>query len=712
MIATARWITQQFDEIQEQNSEKPEEQSRLPDHLGSYKIPWEETKLNYSHLTRGLLMSSAAAISMAGQVVAEGFPQETSLSGLEYELIGREDIYTYGALESYSEAPFLTELVGTGALPPLADRLPAEPIIFKTGVMVDGVGEYGGVFRHVIGGRPEGWNWAAGQHQGWGGINMAIQECLVRQGPRWQIRGEDQSGPLPNLARSWTWNADATEVTMNLIEGAKWSDGDMFDTEDVRFWWEDNVQDANVTSRMAAGSFGGADTTMEVIDDFTFKFTFSSPQSETVLERLAYIQGCPGPSHVLKESHPTYNSDSTYEAYTGALPADELSPVVLGAWVPVVHRPDELVVLRRNPFYFKVDESGQQLPYFNEMHFRLSTWGDRTTQTVAGTGDFSNMEDPANFVEALKQSQSDDSPVRAAFGPRVLGWRMDLNYDVNTAEDEYGQALRAIFRETDFRLGLSHALDRDAIGQAVARGPFAHPYTGGFQTGSPYFDAANTAYQEFDQDIANALFDGLGLIDTDGNGVRNLPGGEDIVLDVQFKSSRNEDRKQLDAMASQLAEVGIRVQPRPIDETNFDTVEASGAFDAKFGRINFILPTFETCRSLPAGDACPIFNQSGDRMPFEQGIADAYEAFVSSDNPADKAEAAQTMQTLLTENAYSIGTVQFPAALLINKRIRNAHPGTPVFMYEWAEDAVIRERLWTTADQQEAELLPGTVAEY
>ena len=99
-------------------------------------------------------------------------------------------------------------------------------------------------------------------------------------------------------------------------------------------------------------------------------------------------------------------------------------------------------------------------------------------------------------------------------------------------------------------------------------------------------------------------------------------------------------------------------------------------------------------------------------MPFEQGIADAYEAFVSSDNPADKAEAAQTMQTLLTENAYSIGTVQVPAALLINKRIRNAHPGTPVFMYEWAEDAVIRERLWTAADQQEAELLPGTVAEY
>jgi peptide/nickel transport system substrate-binding protein len=33
-------------------------------------------------------------------------------------------------------------------------------------------------------------------------------------------------------------------------------------------------------------------------------------------------------------------------------------------------------------------------------------------------------------------------------------------------------------------------------------------------------------------------------------------------------------------------------------------------------------------------------------------------------------------------------------------------------MYEWAEDSVIRERLWVPADQQIGELLPGTVAEY
>jgi peptide/nickel transport system substrate-binding protein len=389
----------------------------------------------------------------------------------------------------------------------------------------------------------------------------------------------------------------------------------------------------------------------------------------------------------LKAKHPKYNKDATYESYTKALPNDVVPPVVLGAWVPVVHKPDELVVMRRNPYYFKVDEKGQQLPYYNEMHFRLSTWGDRTAQAVAGTGDFSNMEDPGNYVEALKQSRSADSPVKANFGPRVLSWRLDLNMAVYGANDDYGKALRGLFRETNFRLALSHALDRDAIGQAVARGPFAYPFTGGFATGSPYYDAASTDYHPFDQAKAKALLDGLGAKDSDGNGVRNLPnGGADIVIDVTFPNTRNEDRKQLDAMVSQLAEVGIRLLPKGIDETNIETLRTGGAYNAIFQRRPLILPTRETCETLPSGDGCPYFHQSfdgkRDQLDFEKDIAGAYQTFISSNDAGVRSNAAKDMQKLITENAYVIGTVSMPAALLVNKRIKNAHPGTPVFMYE------------------------------
>lgn len=45
-----------------------------------------------------------------------------------------------------------------------------------------------------------------------------------------------------------------TELTMHLVEGVKWSDGDAFDTADIAFWWNDNVENENVSSRIQAGS--------------------------------------------------------------------------------------------------------------------------------------------------------------------------------------------------------------------------------------------------------------------------------------------------------------------------------------------------------------------------------------------------------------------------------------------------------------------------
>lgn len=667
-------------------------------------------------ISRVILATTVSALGLISTTQAEQMPPEKSLAGLEYQLIGRSDIYSFKALDNYSEAPFLTEMVKSGALPPVEQRLPKTPLVFNTDAMSDGIGEYGGVFRHVIGGRPEGWNWMAGQHQGWGGINMAMQECLVRQGPRWQVRGSEQTGALPNLAKSWNWNDDKTELTMHLLEGVKWSDRDAFDTEDIRFWWEDNVEDENVGSRLVAGTLAPG-ATLKIIDEHSFTFSFAEPQSEALVESLAYIQGCPGPSHVLKKNHPKYNDQATYESYATSQPNDVLSPVVLGAWVPVEHKPDELVIMRRNPYYFKVDENGQQLPYYNEMHFRLSTWGDRTAQAVAGTGDFSNMENPGNYVEALKQSQSDDSPVKANFGPRVLSWRLDFNYNINSTEDEYDRALRSLFREKDFRLALSYSLDRDAIGQAVARGPFSYPYIAGFATGSPYYDPSSSEYHPYDLAKSKSLLDGLGLIDTDDNGIRNLSdGGEDITLEIQYDSSRNEEQKQLDAMISMFADVGIRTLLRGIDNTTFTTVRTGGSYTALFQRQNIIVPTRQSCETFPTGDGCPYFNNGTggevERLDFESKIAEAYLSFIGSADASLQVKAANDIQALMTENVYTLGTIQMPAALLVNKRIKNAHPGTPVFMYEWAEDGVIRERLWTPSEDQLKEILPGQIAQY
>lgn len=183
-----------------------------------------------------------------------------------------------------------------------------------------------------------------------------------------------------------------------------------------------------------------------------------------------------------------------------------------------------------------------------------------------------------------------------------------------------------------------------------------------------------------------------------------------------YRTTRPEDRKQVDAVASQLAEVGIRVLPKPSDESAVEAMLNGGTFNAILKRENFTNPTDKTCRHLPISDKCPLHHQAGDQprdtMDFEVELGALYADFLATSAPAEKIQIVQRMQELLTQNVYTIGTIQTPAALLVNKRIRNAHPGTPVFLFQWAEDGVIRERLWTAKADQLDEILPGTIAEY
>ena len=306
------------------------------------------------------------------------------------------------------------QFVDTGKLPPVEERLPKEPLVFKTANMPDGIGVYGDVMRHVIGGRPQGWNYVAGQNQGWGGIDIGMFECLTRTGPLFEVNAEELE-PLPNLAKSWDWSDDGTDLTMHLIEGAKWSDGAPFNADDVMFYWDDNVVDPNSRrSRRVAGDLRRRHDAREGRRQHD-PVDLQGRVPEQYLYAMAYGSFCPGPAHILKPQHPKY-SKNTYDQYTNAFPPNYMNFPVMGAWVPVEYRPDDIIVLRRNPYYWKVDDKGNQLPYLDEITYRLSTWADRDVQAVAGTGDFSNLEQPENYVESLKRSADPAAPARLAFG--------------------------------------------------------------------------------------------------------------------------------------------------------------------------------------------------------------------------------------------------------------------------------------------------------
>ncbi|MGF6177840.1 peptide/nickel transport system substrate-binding protein [Ensifer sp. 4252] len=635
--------------------------------------------------------------------------------------VPRDSILEYKALPEYREPEWVTEkFVKTGKLPPVAERLPKEPLVFKTGNMPDGIGVYGDTMRHVVGGRPEGWNYSAGQTQGWGGIDIEMFECLTRTAPLYQVEAKDME-PLPNLAKSWEWSADGHKLTMHLIEGAKWSDGVPFSSDDVMFYWEDNVVDPNVSPlNGATPETFGEGTTLKAIDANTVEWTFKEAFPRQHLYSMAYGTFCPGPAHILKTKHPKYNKEVTYDQYKNGFPPEYMNIPVMGAWVPVEYRSDDIIVLRRNPYYWKVDEAGNQLPYLNEMHYKLSTWADRDVQAIAGSGDFSNLEQPENFVESLKRAASETAPARLAFGARLIGYNLHMNFSGNGwgDPDERAKAVRELNRNADFRKAVTMAIDRKKLGESLVKGPFTAIYPGGLSSGTSFYDRQSTVYYPFDLEGAKALLEKAGLKDTDGNGFVNYPadkqGGKDVEIVLLVSSEYNTDKNLAEGVVGQMEKLGLRIVLNSLDGKQRDATNYAGRFDWMVHRngaelSSVVQNTPQLAATGPRTSWHHRVPESGelDLMPFEKELVDIVNKFIASNDNDERADLMKQYQKVSTSNVDTVGLTEYPGALVINKRFSNIPSGAPIFMFNWAEDTIIRERVFVTADKQgDYELFP------
>lgn len=671
----------------------------------------------------GLLLGVSLVAAQA-QIVPPTTPPEPPKFDAQGtpNFVGIADVYEYKALPAYHEPDFVKAFVDAGKLPPVAERLPKEPMVFKAANMPDGIGVYGDVMRHVIGGRPEGWNYMAGQSQGWGGIDIGTMECLTRTGPLFEIKAEELA-PMPNLAKSWEWSEDGHKLTMHLIEGAKWSDGVPFSSDDIMFYWEDNIVDPNVSPLNGSSpETFGVGTTLEALDANTIVWTFKDAFPKQYIYQMAYGTFCPGPAHIFKPLHPKYSSN-TYDQYKNAIKPEYMNIPVMGAWVPVEYRPDDIVVMRRNPYYWKVDENGNQLPYLNEVHYRLSTWSDRDVQAVAGTGDFSNLEQAEGYVEALKRSADPTAPARLQFGARTIGYTLYPNLSGNGwgEPDARGQAVRELNRNDDFRKAISYALDRQRLGEALVKGPFTAIYPGGLYAGTTYYDKDSTVYYPFSLDSAKELLAKAGLVDTDGNGVLNFPagtaGGADVEITLLANADYQTDKNLAEGVIAMMEPLGIRVIANFLTGNQRDATEQAGKYDWRVARngSELISVVQNTVALAPTGPQISNSHRAGtdgtmDLLPFEQQLVDTVNAFIATDDAAKRTDLMKQYQKLYTENLFGIGLTQYPGALIINKRFANIPAGAPIFMFNWAEDNIIRERVFVPADKQQGyELHPNTL---
>jgi peptide/nickel transport system substrate-binding protein len=665
------------------------------------------------------LLLGVSAVAVNAEMMAPTTPPEAPKFDAQGEpvFVNRSDIYDYMALPAYNEPEWVKAFEAAGKLPPLAERLPKEPLVYKTANEPDGTGVYGDVMRHVIGGRPEGWNFWAGQSYGWGGIDIGLVECLTRTGPLFTVNASDLQ-PMPNLAKSWEWSEDGKTLTVHLIEGAKWSDGEPFTTADTEFYYNDVVMDPEVTPLMGASDATYSGAVYANVDDFTFTLTFQTAFPESVLYNMAYGNFCPGPAHLLKPQHPKYGGKD-YTSFHDAFPADYMNFPTMGGWTVVEHRPDDIVVLRRNPYYWKVDEAGNQLPYLDEMQYRLSTWGDRDVQAVAGTGDFSNLEQAENYVESLKKAADPASPAKLAFGPRTIGYSLYPNLSANGwgEPDARATAVRTLNRDLNFRKAITYALDRQRLGDSLVKGPFMTQYPGGLYAGTSFYDAASTVFYPFSTDSAKEALAAAGLTDTDGNGFVNLAGGEDLNISLLTGSDYATDRNLAEAVVAMMGDVGVKVTLNALPGKDLDNARDSGKFDwVIFRNASELITMVQNTTALaPVGNTTDLNHRANaagelDLLPYEQEMVATVNAFIAERDSAKRVELAKTYQKLYTENLDGIGLVAYPGALIINKRFANIPAGAPIFMYNWAEDNIMRERVFVPADKQiDAELHPDTL---
>ena len=599
--------------------------------------------------------------------------------------------------------------------------------MLKTG-MPSGIGVYGDVWRDFSACPTAGWNNGAGVTSGWFGIeSMSFNyQSLVKTGALY--RANQDIEPFPNLAKSWEWSEDGHELTMHLLEGAKWSDGDEFDADDVIFTWEDLISDPQIV-RFGPKADGfntdGQPTTLEKVDQYTIKFTFAAVKPVEKYYLMDEGDFNISPSHILKPLHPKYNTDNDYKEYADILPPDKLPAVTMGPWVPVEYKTDELLIMRRNPYFWMVDEEGNQLPYIDEAVYKKGPSGvGRTECTIAGGCDHTNVENPSTeHLTALQAAAEPDAEFALNWGPEDLAFNLQLNQSETLGiKDDRDRAVRALFRDDKFRQAFSHALDRDGIAQSILRGPLLRGFPGGLYPGSPEFDPSSVVYYGYDVDRANALLDEIGLVDTDGNGVRNFPAdgpgaGQDVVLGMFTSEDAQTSQTVGDQVVIMLGAVGIKINPRILNSQAGTEASTSGEWDIFTDRSDSFQLPFAYCNDLaPLTDQTPNWNRKGEGervlRDWEQELADTAVAYCAERDPVKRKELINKWNYIWTYHNYNIGTVIGRKGLALAKRFNNIPGGIPAHMYTWVEDAIMSEIVWTAAEEQKEQVRPNTIAEY
>ncbi|MGQ9632553.1 MAG: ABC transporter substrate-binding protein [bacterium] len=589
-------------------------------------------------------------------------------------------------ITKFNEAPILAELVKQGKLPPVEKRLPKEPIVI---VPVEEVGQYGGR-ANVISTSPMGYNDSEA---------LSPLEGLFKVSP-------DASSVVPNIAKGYEFSGDGKTLTLYLREGIKWSDGAPFTADDIMFWWEDVILNDELTPvKPATWSPGGKLMEMNKVDDYTIRMQFAIPYPVATMY-LAHSSGVVGsfyiPKHYLKNYHPRYTPieklneqakkegfDSWYRLFqkhsdfygSSGMKVDPGAPT-LNSFV-LTKRGTDFIALERNPYYWKVDIAGNQLPYIDEIFVSIvQNIEVMNVRVIGGEVDIAQLHTSMdNYTLYVKNKEKGD--YRVLLWPSMLG--SDVAYQCNLTYTE-DPVLRDIFRDVRFRRALSLAMNRDEINQLLYHG-MGTPRQVTVVPQSPYYEESFAkAYIEYDPERANSLLDEMGL-KRGPDGYRLRPDGKRLEIVLEYWPGETPKGPTTELVLKHWDDIGIKIAAKPEDESLIITRTSANLIQMGLwhgDRCAFLFP-IEPFYWVPmnAGKEVPWAIQwarwyrsggkSGEEPPPEmKRLLQLWERMRMTVDEEERIRLGKEILKSNAENLWTIGTVGLvPHPVIVKNRLRN-----------------------------------------
>lgn len=276
----------------------------------------------------------------------------------------------------------------------------------------------------------------------------------------------------PNIAKSYTVNSDFTKYTINLREGMRWSDGVLFTADDCIFFYEEmclpetfgealwecfTVKNGSKTERAV----------FKKLDAYSFEVIFPASKPEFLGQLLERGGICFAPEHYHVNLLPEYMGEDAAKAKATdmgyASVAEMLRETVVKAWntkgVPTLNPyvlseeegADDVkgnyYEFVRNPYYWKVDATGKQLPYMDRLGFtRIS---DESQKMLLTTEGFLTV----GLLTAEQVAEAQTGAERGAY--KVITWTDTSAYAVKNALKNFPESCP--YEEKVRGVGAAHA---------------------------------------------------------------------------------------------------------------------------------------------------------------------------------------------------------------------------------------------------------------